>query len=53
MRTNFGWKAGRPRRRCEDNIKMDLEKIGLEDVDWIHLVQDRKQCWALVVHELI
>jgi hypothetical protein len=27
---------GRPRRRWEDNIKMDLEKIGFGDVDWIH-----------------
>jgi hypothetical protein len=32
---------GRPRRRWEDNIKMDLSEIGFEDVDWIHLAQDR------------
>jgi hypothetical protein len=32
---------GRPRRRWEDNIKMDLREIGFEDVDWIHLAQDR------------
>jgi hypothetical protein len=32
---------GRPRRRWEDNIKMDLGEIGLGDVDWIHLAQDR------------
>jgi hypothetical protein len=31
---------GRPRRRWEDNIKLDLrEKNVLEGVDWIHLVQ--------------
>jgi hypothetical protein len=30
---------GRPRRRWEDNIKIDLRKIGF--VDWIHLAQDR------------
>jgi hypothetical protein len=27
---------GRPRRRWEDNIKMDLREIGFGDVDWIH-----------------
>jgi hypothetical protein len=27
---------GRPRRRWEDNIKMDLREIGFVDVDWIH-----------------
>jgi hypothetical protein len=32
---------GRPRRRWEDNIKMDLGEIGFGDVDWIHLAQDR------------
>jgi hypothetical protein len=34
---------GRPRRRWEENIRMDLRKMGLECVDWIHLVQDRDQ----------
>jgi hypothetical protein len=32
---------GRPRYRLEDNIKIDLRKIGLEGVGWIHLDQDR------------
>jgi hypothetical protein len=32
---------GRPRRRCEDNIRLDLQKIRWENVDWVHLVQDR------------
>jgi hypothetical protein len=32
---------GRPRRRWIDNIKMDLSEIGLGDVDWIGLTQDR------------
>jgi hypothetical protein len=27
----------RPRRRVEDNIKMDLKEIGCTIVDWIHL----------------
>jgi len=28
---------GRPRLRCEDNIKMDLQEVGCEDMDWIYL----------------
>jgi hypothetical protein len=32
---------GRPRCKWEDNIKMDLKTIGLEDVDWTHMAQDR------------
>jgi hypothetical protein len=32
---------GRPRRRWEDNIKMDIREIGVGDVDWINLAQDR------------
>jgi hypothetical protein len=32
---------GRPRRRWEDNIKVDLREIGFGDVDWIHWAQDR------------
>ena len=31
---------GRPRRRWEDNIKMDLQKVGCGDRDWIELAQD-------------
>jgi hypothetical protein len=34
---------GRPRCRCEDNIRMDIREIGLEGVDWMHLAQDRDQ----------
>jgi hypothetical protein len=29
---------GRPRRRCVDNIKIDLREIGWEGVDWIGLI---------------
>jgi hypothetical protein len=36
-----------PRRRCED-IRMDLRKIGYEDVDWMHLAQNREQRRALL-----
>jgi hypothetical protein len=34
---------GRPRHRWEDNIKMDLQKVGCGGVDWIELVQDRNR----------
>jgi hypothetical protein len=39
---------GRPRRRWEDNIKMDLGETGFGDVDWIHWAQDRDRWQALV-----
>jgi hypothetical protein len=39
---------GRSRRRWEDNINMDLRKIGFGDVDWIHWAQDRDRWRALV-----
>ena len=39
---------GSPRRRWEDNIKMDLQKVGCGGMDWIDLVQDRDRWWALV-----
>jgi hypothetical protein len=39
---------GIPRRRWEDNIKIDLREIGFGDVDWIHLAQDMDRWRALV-----
>jgi hypothetical protein len=39
---------GRPRLRWEDNIKMDLQKVGCGGVDWIELSQDRDRWQALV-----
>jgi hypothetical protein len=39
---------GRPRRRCVDNIKIDLREIEWGGVDWIDLAQDRDQWRALV-----
>jgi len=39
---------GRPRRRWEDNIKMDLQEMGCGGMDWIELDQDRDRWWALV-----
>jgi hypothetical protein len=38
---------GRPRRRWEDGIRMDLREIGLGGVDWIRLSQDRDR-WRAV-----
>jgi hypothetical protein len=41
---------GRPRRRWEDNIKMDLGEIGIDGTNWIRLAQDRVQWRAFVNH---
>ena len=38
----------RPRRRWEDNIKIDLQEVGCRGVDWIELAQDRDRWRALV-----
>jgi hypothetical protein len=39
---------GRPRRRWEDNIKMDLQEVGCRGMDWIKLAQDVDRWRALV-----
>jgi hypothetical protein len=39
---------GRPRRRWEDNIKMDLRETRIDRANWIELAQDRVQWWAFV-----
>ena len=39
---------GRPRRRWEDNIKMDLQEVGCGGMDWIELAEDRDRWRALV-----
>jgi hypothetical protein len=39
---------GRPRRRWEDNIKMDLREIGIDGANWIRLAQNRVQWRAFV-----
>jgi hypothetical protein len=43
---------GRPRRRWEDNIRMDLREIEWEGVDWTHLTQVRDQ-WQAVVNTVM
>jgi len=39
---------GRPTHRWEDNIKVDVHKVGCEGMDWIDLGQDRDRWRALV-----
>jgi hypothetical protein len=34
---------GKPRRRWEDNIRMDVRETGFGSMEWIHLAQDRDQ----------
>ena len=54
MCTRFWWgnlrerRFGRPKHRWEDNIKMDLQKVGRGCGDWMELAQDRKRWRALV-----
>ena len=42
---------GRPRRRWEDNIKMDLQELGYGELDWIELAQDRDR-WRTLVNAM-
>jgi hypothetical protein len=43
---------GRPRRRWEDNIRIDLREIEWGDMDWIDLTQDRDQ-WRVLVNTVM
>jgi hypothetical protein len=43
---------GRPRRRWEDNIKMDLQDVGCGSMDWIGLSQERGR-WRALVNEVM
>ena len=39
---------GRPRRRWEDNIKLDLQEVGWDCEEWMELAEDRDRWRALV-----
>ena len=39
---------GRPRRRCVDNIRMDLQEVGCGYMDWTGLAQNRDRWRRLV-----
>jgi hypothetical protein len=43
---------GRPRRRCKDDIKMDLQEVGCEGMDWIEWAQVRDR-WRALVNEVM
>jgi hypothetical protein len=43
---------GRPKRRWEDNIKMDPKELGSGGMEWIELAQDRDRWRALVYAEI-
>jgi len=43
---------GRPRRRWEDNIKLDLQEVGCGGMDWIQLAQDWDR-WRALVHAVM
>jgi hypothetical protein len=58
MRNTYKILVGKPERkrplgilvrRWEDNIKINLREIGLEDVTWIHVVQDKEQWRAFFI----
>jgi hypothetical protein len=42
----------RPRRRCEDNIKLDLREIGIDGANWIRLAQDMVR-WRSFVNTVV
>ena len=39
---------GKSRHRWEDDMKVDLQELGLEGIDWIDLAQDREKWRTLV-----
>jgi hypothetical protein len=39
---------GRPRRRWEENIKIDLQEVGSSGMERIDVAQDRDRWWALL-----
>jgi hypothetical protein len=43
---------GRPRRRWEDSIKMELQEVGYRGMDWNELAQDRDR-WQTLVNSVM
>jgi len=43
---------GRPRRRWEDNMKMDLQEVGYGSMDWIELAQDWER-WRTLMNAVM
>ena len=43
---------GKPRRRWEDNVKMDLQEVGFGGLEWIELAQDRDM-WRVLVNTVM
>jgi hypothetical protein len=56
--TRFWWgnlrerPQGRPRRKLEYNIKLDLQEVGCGGMDWIELVHDKNR-WPELVNAII
>jgi hypothetical protein len=42
----------KPRRRWEDNSKMDLQEVGFGGMDWIELAQDMER-WRVLVNAVM
>jgi hypothetical protein len=43
---------GRPRRRWDDNIKVNLQEVGCGDTDWIEVAQDRNR-WRAIMNAVM
>ena len=41
--------SGRPRRRWEDNIRVDIKEIGANVMSWVDSAQD-KDCWRALIN---